>query len=103
MYTLASSGKSTPLRLIKCPYGWTRCELHTEWPLTSVVSRFSNDKVCDLHQTLREKSSEPLLADFEDIILNVIKDVKEQHDENARLHESFARLVFSAARQLECL
>ena len=53
--------------------------------------------MCDLHQTLREKSSEPLLADFEDIILNVIKDVKEQHDENARLHESFARLVIRKA------
>ncbi|CAH1787215.1 unnamed protein product [Owenia fusiformis] len=57
----------------------------------NALSSESQEQVCELYQTLTTSENSLIVNKFEDIILGVIRDVRQQQLENERLEQSFRR------------
>ena len=51
----------------------------------------SQEQVCNLYQQLHETDKPDVVAQFEDVLVNVIKDMRKLQHENERLEKSYKR------------
>lgn len=62
-------------------------------------SSFSQEQICELYQLLYDSECHDQLTKFEDIVINVIKDVRKQQCENERLERSYQRFVIDSCTE----